>query len=161
MFGFLKKTRKRKRQHDGNAARKQRSPRPASNDIMYDIIKKISDLQDQIGRHDSRICNKIEEHDVFLRESHHEPMKKAVIEIMNSLYNQPNPVREEVVKLIKSDERILSIIGDDKLSAGDVAEKMGLSREHVSRRISELTKCGLLTRIQEGKRVFYVKPENE
>ena len=81
--------------------------------------------------------------------------EKAAIEIMNKVYNQPAPVREEVVKLIKTDEDILAIIGEQKLRTEEVAEKMGLTREHVSRRISTLTKSGLLTRLQEGKCVFY------
>ena len=152
MFGFLKrggktkskKTRPRTRQK--RAAPKTRQPHAAQSDAPYDLIKKISDLQDQLSRHDSRIYGRLESHDNFLQSQHHEPMKKAAIEIMNKLYNQPAPVREEVFRLIKSDEEILSIIGEGKMSAGDVAEKMGFTREHISRRISELTKGGLLTR---------------
>ena len=164
MFGFLsrkpkraKNTRTKKRSRK-NAAGNQPAEKPEH--TSYDLMKKISDIQDQLSRHDSRIYDRIEMHDAFLQNQHHEPMKKAAIEIMNKIYNQPAPVREEIVKIIKSDEEILSIIGENKMSAGEVAEKMGLTREHVSRRISGLTRGGVLSRIQEGKRVFYVRTEN-
>ena len=161
MFGFLTRKPKKAIKRSRKSHKKSR-PKPAlvESDATYDIVKKISDLQDQLGRHDSRISGMIDEHHNFMQSQHHEPMKKAVIEIMNKLYSQPDPVRKEVFRIIKSDEKILSIIGEDKKSAGDVAERMNLTREHISRRISILTKNGLLTRIQEGKRVFYVKPEN-
>ena len=129
-------------------------------DPNYDMMKKISDLQDQISRHDSKMHDKIDDHHNFMLSQHHEPMKKAAIEIMNKLYNQPAPVREEVFRIIKTDEDILSTIGDNKMSAGDVAERLGFTREHISRRVSILTKNGLLTKMQEGKRIFYAKPEN-
>jgi len=164
MFGFLSKNRrpskdaKRSRKPPANRAAAASRQSPQS-DAFYDIIKKISDLQDQLSRHDSRIYGRLEEHD-NLQTQYNESMKNAAIEIMNRLYRQPQPVREEVFRIIKSDENILAIIGDGKMGAGEVAQKMGLSREHVSRRVSELTKNGLLLRIQEGKRVFYAKPDN-
>jgi DNA-binding transcriptional ArsR family regulator len=118
-------------------------------------------MQDQLSRHDSRIHDKIDDHHSFMLSQHHEPMKKVAIEIMNKLYTQPAPIREEVFKLIKTDEDIISIIGDGKMSAGQVAERIGVTREHISRRISNLTKAGLLSRINEGKYVFYAKTEKE
>jgi len=177
MFGFLKRGQKpakttkpenpaarprpRKREPKVRGVVQQAAPAPQTpSDASYDIMKKISDLQDQLSRHDSRIHGKIEEHHIFMQDQHHEPMKKAAIEIMNKLYAQPVPIREEVFKLIRSDEEILSIIGDGKMATADVAQQVGLSREHTSRRISTLTKNGLLTRIYEGKHVFYAKPEN-
>jgi len=163
MFGFLKRG-PDKAKATRTVPRKKTKARYGagvmSYDMAYDIIKKISDLQDQLSRHDSRIYDRINEHDRFLQTQPHEPMKRAAIEIMNRIYTQPAPVRNEVVRIIKTDENIMSIIGDGKMSAGDVAEKMGLSREHISRRISALTKNGLLVRVQEGKRIFYMKPEN-
>jgi DNA-binding transcriptional ArsR family regulator len=158
MFGFLRKPEKAKRRTPKPG--RQRGPdRAPKHDATYDLMKKISDLQDQLSRHDSRIINRIEEHDDFLQTQHHEPMKKASIEMLNKLYNQPQPIREEVIKIIKTDEDILSVISDGKMSAGEVAGKLGLSREHTSRRISHLTRSGMLTRMQEGKRVFYLKAE--
>ena len=170
MFGFLRKRHEKKQRP---VSKKRKTTRKttltpvmnaqpvtqAHQDSFYDIIKKISDLQDQLSRHDSRMHTKLEEHDKFLQSQHHEPMKKAAIEIMNKIYNSPAPLREEVFRIIRSDEQILSIIGDGKMSTVDVAESMGMTREHVSRRISNLTKNGLLARIYEGKRVFYAKPE--
>ncbi len=165
MFGLFggKKGKKAKNVSKKGVSHPAASPSRSSQhgDMFYDILKKISDLQDQVSRHDSRVYNRLEEHDDFLQNHHHEPMKNAAIEIMNKIYNQPGPVREEVVRIIKSDEDILRIIGENKMSAGEVAERMGLTREHVSRRISTLTKSGMLQRIQEGKRVFYVKPESD
>jgi len=162
MFGFLKrgsspKPRARKAKARRAAYKPAQSAMPQ--DQSYEIIKKISDLQDQLGRHDSRIYNKLEEHDHFLREEHHENMKKAAIEILNKLYSSPGQVREEVVRLIKTDEDIIAIIGESKMGAGDVADRLGLTREHVSRRISALTKNGMLSRLHEGKRVFYVRTQ--
>jgi DNA-binding transcriptional ArsR family regulator len=179
MFGFLKRGQKpeakkpKQPKHDKPTARsrpRKREPkahitetassRQIIGDQGYDVVKKISDLQDQLSRHDSRIHGKIDEHHNFMQNQHHEPMKKVAIEIMNKLYTQPLPVREEVFKMIKTDEEILSIIGDGKMGAGQVAGQIGVTREHVSRRISNLTKAGLLTRINEGKYVFYAKPED-
>jgi|GEM_PF-3538415 len=174
MFGFLRRPGKEK-QKKGNSRGRKTKTKPGQmiqepkatvssqilSDPSYDIIKKISDLQDQLSRHDSRIRGSIDDHHNFMQSQHHEPMKKAAIEIMNKLYTQPAPIREEIVKLIKTDEEIIDIIGDDKMSAGQVAEKIGVTREHISRRISNLTKAGLLTRINDGRYVFYIRTEKQ
>jgi len=174
MFGFLRRPGQKKQKAGKNRGMKtkakprQRTQEPnvstssqPLSDPAYDIIKKISDLQDQLSRHDSRIQGSIDDHHNFMQSQHHEPMKKAAIEIMNKLYTQPAPIREEIVKLIKTDEEIIDIIGEDKMSAGQVAERIGVTREHISRRISNLTKAGLLTRINDGRYVFYTRAEKQ
>ena len=129
-------------------------------EVSYDILKKLSDIQDQLSRHDGRILTRIDDHDTFLRTQHHEPVKQATIEILNKIYNQPSPIREQVIKIIQSDEKILDIIGDGKASTREVAKIMNLSREHISRSISVLTKSGMLIRIYDGKKVYYAKTDN-
>jgi DNA-binding transcriptional ArsR family regulator len=176
MFGFLKKEKKQTNKKT-KAKTVQRavqtkpltsattSPSIATSnmtsDTAYDIIRKLSDLQDQISRHDSRVHDKIDDHHNFMLNQHHEPMKKATIEIMNKLYTQPAPVRDEVMKLISTDEKILQTIGEGKMNADQVAKQIGVTREHVSRRISNLTKAGLLERKNEGRYVFYSKTDAE
>lgn len=176
MFGFLKKEKKAaSKKPRTKTIQKAVQPKPVtsatttpsisvnnlSSDTAYDIIKKLSDLQDQISRHDSRMHDKIDDHHNFMLNQHHEPMKKATIEIMNKLYTQPAPVRDEVMKLISTDEKILQTIGDGKMNADQVSKQIGASREHVSRRISNLTKAGLLERKNEGRYVFYSKTDME
>jgi len=170
MFRLFKKPQKsetKKQRHRAILKLQTEKPQPkAANiishhhgDTMYDIMKKISDLQDQLSRHDSKMHDKLEDHHSFMENQHHEPMKKVAIEIMNKLYAHPEPLRQEIFKLIKSDEDILSVIGENKISSSEVAAQVGLSKEHISRRISTLTKAGYLNRIYEGRSVFYTKAE--
>lgn len=76
---------------------------------------------------------------------------------LNALSEKIDGIAQSLSPASKSnDERIVNMLWEWR-STSELSKMLGYSQEHVSRRISDMKKAGLVQEKREGKKIFYRK----
>lgn len=140
LFGFLKKKQKIKKKRSTSKATKKTQKSTTQVKVVEDplitVSRQLTLIQETLNQINVNMSSGFES----LREDHHRIVEEQIS-------------KKDV--LLDVDKEILDLLGEGELQSVSVAEKIGLTRQYASKRLTTLKKLGYLTSIKKGRKIYY------
>jgi len=126
---------------------------------MEELEQRVNDVQQrvsEIAKQQKENMQRAEEELAELRRKMDRVEEQVVFLLRHASYGEIYPRSHLPPRLTSTQQHILEILKSEQpLSAQEIAERLGKSREHVSRTLSKLCRMRLVARRQEGRHILY------